>query len=138
MVRISSRSAPKALRNAATSPANRFSSTIRPCQTCFSNSSLLTTAPGGFDQRQQHIEGTATECDRPAVGEKLAAMRQDAEVAEFDDRRRFGQAKHGGDYKPYSIKSQIFAARARGRATASHRAHTTPHNYTSSPKDFTS
>jgi hypothetical protein len=28
------------------------------------------------------------------VGEQLAAMRQDAEVAKFDDRRRVRQANH--------------------------------------------
>jgi hypothetical protein len=65
-------------------------------------------------------------------------MREDAEVAELDARRHVGLANHGRDCKPYSIKSQIFAAPARGRAPASHGAHTTPHNYTSSPKDFTS
>jgi len=56
---------------------------------------LADHGPGGFDQRQQHVEGTATEGYRPAVGEKLAAMREDAEVAKFDARRRVGLAKHG-------------------------------------------
>jgi hypothetical protein len=49
----------------------------------------------GFDQRHQHIEGAVAETYRPAVGEQLAAMRGDAEVAKFDDRRRVGLAKHG-------------------------------------------
>jgi hypothetical protein len=41
-----------------------------------------------LNQRQQYIERAAAERYRPAVGEQLAAMRKDAEVAEFDARRR--------------------------------------------------
>jgi hypothetical protein len=44
-VRISARSAPKALRSAAISAASRLSSTILPGQTRSSSSSLLTTEP---------------------------------------------------------------------------------------------
>jgi hypothetical protein len=35
----------------------------------------------------------------------LAAMREDAEVAKFDARRRGRLANHGGDYKPYFMKA---------------------------------
>ena len=69
----------------------------------------------GFDQRHQHIESPAAEGYRPAFGEQLAAMREDAEVAEFDARRRVGRANHGRDYKPYSIKSHVFACPTRAR-----------------------
>jgi hypothetical protein len=41
------------------------------------------------------IEGASAEPYRPAFGEQLAAMRQNAEVAKFDDRRWIRQAKHG-------------------------------------------
>jgi hypothetical protein len=51
--------------------------------------------PRRFDPRHQHIERPVAEPYRPAFGEQLAAMRQYAEVAKFDDRRLVRQANHG-------------------------------------------
>jgi len=99
---------------------------------------LADHGPGGFDQRQQHIEGTATEGYRPAIGKQLTAMREDAEVVELDARRRVGLANHARDCKPNSIKSQIFAAPARRRIHFRSREPITPHNSASRAKDFTS
>ena len=56
---------------------------------------LADHSPWRLDQRQQQVEGASAEPYRPAFGEQLAAMRQDAEVAKFDDRRRVRQANHG-------------------------------------------
>ena len=50
--------------------------------------------PWRLNQRQQQVEGAAAEPCRLAVGEQLPAMRQDAEAAEFDDRRRVKRANH--------------------------------------------
>jgi hypothetical protein len=50
---------------------------------------------GNSRPRQQQVEGAAAERYRPAFGEQFAAMRQDAEVAKFDNRRRVRQADHG-------------------------------------------
>ena len=55
-----------------------------------------------LDQRHQHIKGATAEVDRLTVGEEFAAMRYDAEVAELDDRRRFGREIHsGGTITPF-------------------------------------
>jgi hypothetical protein len=56
---------------------------------------LADDRPRRLDQRHQHIESPSAKPYRPAVGEQLAAMRQDTEVAKFDDRRRVGKANHG-------------------------------------------
>jgi len=37
-----------------------------------------------LDQRHQHIKGAPAEVDPPTVGEQLAAMRHNPEVAELD------------------------------------------------------
>jgi hypothetical protein len=50
--------------------------------------------PWRLNQHQQQVEGASAEPYRPAVGQQLPAMRQDAEVAEFDNRRRVRQANH--------------------------------------------
>ena len=55
---------------------------------------LADHSPRRLDQRQQQVEGASAEPYRPAFGEQLAAMRQDAEVAKFDDRRRVRRASH--------------------------------------------
>jgi hypothetical protein len=55
---------------------------------------LTEHSPRRLDQRQQQVEGSPAELYRPAFGEQLAAKRQDAEVAKFDDRRRVRQANH--------------------------------------------
>ena len=55
---------------------------------------LADHSPRRLEQRQQQVEGASAEPYRLAFGEELAAMRQDAEVAELDDRRRVGRAKH--------------------------------------------
>ena len=55
---------------------------------------LADYSPWHLEQRQQQVEGASAEPYRPAFGEQLAAMRQDAEVAKFDDRQRVGQANH--------------------------------------------
>ena len=47
--------------------------------------------PIGLDQRNEHIEATAAELYRPAVGKNFAAMRHDPETAELDARQRLGQ-----------------------------------------------
>src|SRR5271163_723836 len=66
---------------------------------------LADNRPRGFDQRHQHIKGAAAERYRPAVGYQLAAMREDAEVAKFDDRQRIRLANHERDYKPYFMRA---------------------------------
>jgi hypothetical protein len=48
----------------------------------------------GCDQRHKDIIGAPAEFYRPAVGENLAAMRQDPETAELDARRPFGHGIH--------------------------------------------
>jgi hypothetical protein len=50
---------------------------------------LIVISSARLDQRHQHIEGASTQLDRQAVGEQLAAVRHDPEMAELDDRRRF-------------------------------------------------
>src|SRR6516164_10604559 len=55
---------------------------------------LAKYSPRRLKQRHQQVEGASAEPYRPAFGEQLAAMRQDAEAAKFDDRRRVGQANH--------------------------------------------
>jgi hypothetical protein len=52
--------------------------------------------PGLLDQRHQQVEGAPTEPYGSAVGEQFAAMRQDAERAEVDDRRWVRLANHDG------------------------------------------
>jgi len=47
-----------------------------------------------LDQHHQHVEGATAEPDRPAVGEQLAAMRQQEETPEGDVRRGFGSGIH--------------------------------------------
>jgi hypothetical protein len=47
-----------------------------------------------LDKRHQHIKAAPAEANRPTIEEELAAMRRDPEVAEFDDRRRFGRKIH--------------------------------------------
>ena len=49
-----------------------------------------------FDQRHQHVKGATAELDRPAIGEQLAAMRQQQETSERDTRWCFG----GGIHRP--------------------------------------
>jgi hypothetical protein len=83
------------LRSATISPASRFSSTIRPGPDPAQQLVLADHSPRLVDQRHQQVEGAAAESYRPAFGEQLAAMRQDAEVAKSDDRRRVRQADHG-------------------------------------------
>src|SRR4029077_19058499 len=52
----------------------------------------------GLDQRHKNIKGTPADPDRLAVDQKLAAMRQDLETAELDDRRRLGHRIHRRNY----------------------------------------
>jgi hypothetical protein len=49
--------------------------------------------PRRLNQRHQHVERARRALS--AIGEQLAAMRQDAEAAKFDDRWRVRQANHG-------------------------------------------
>jgi hypothetical protein len=55
---------------------------------------LADYSPRRLKQRQQQVERASAEPYRLAFSEQLAAMRQDAEVAKFDDRRRIRQANH--------------------------------------------
>jgi hypothetical protein len=55
---------------------------------------LANDRPRRLDQRHKHVESPPAEPYWPIIGEQLAAMRQDSEVAEFDERRRVGQANH--------------------------------------------
>ena len=50
------------------------------------------------NQPLEDIKGTPADPDRLAVNQKLAAMRQDPETAELDDRRRLGHRIHRGNY----------------------------------------
>jgi hypothetical protein len=81
------------LRSAQISLWRRLSSTIRPGQIRLSSSSLPTSS-WRLEQRQQQVEGASAEPYRLAVREQLPAMRQDPEVAEFNDRRRVRRANH--------------------------------------------
>jgi len=47
-----------------------------------------------LDQCHQYLECAPAELDRPAVGEQLAAMRQQQETPERDLRRCFGSGIH--------------------------------------------
>jgi hypothetical protein len=51
---------------------------------------LAEDSPASLDQRHENIKGTPADPDRSAVEQKLAAMRQNPEAAELDDRRRLG------------------------------------------------
>jgi hypothetical protein len=55
---------------------------------------LADHSPWRLEQRQQQVECASAEPYRPAFGEQLTAIRQDAEAAKFDDRRRVRQANH--------------------------------------------
>jgi hypothetical protein len=47
-----------------------------------------------LDQHHQHVERAPAELQRPAIGEELAAVRQDPETAEFDRCRRYWDGFH--------------------------------------------
>jgi hypothetical protein len=47
-----------------------------------------------LDQRHQHVKSATAELDRPALGEQLAAMRQQEETPERDARKCFGSGMH--------------------------------------------
>jgi hypothetical protein len=47
-----------------------------------------------LDQRHQHVKAATAELDRAAVGEQLAAMRQQDKTPERDARRCFGSGIH--------------------------------------------
>ena len=57
---------------------------------------LIDYSTGRLDERHQHIERAPAELHPPALGEKLAAMRQDPETAEVDCRRCFRHGIHDG------------------------------------------
>ena len=47
------------------------------------------------DQRDEHVEGAPAQLERDAVCEQFAALPQQPETAELDDRRRIGTLIHG-------------------------------------------
>jgi hypothetical protein len=47
-----------------------------------------------LDQRHQQVKGAPAELDRPAIGEQLAATRQQQKAPERDARRCFGNGVH--------------------------------------------
>jgi hypothetical protein len=55
---------------------------------------LADDGSAALDQRHQHVERAPAELDRPAVGEQLAAVRQQLEATERDTRRWLGGGIH--------------------------------------------
>jgi len=87
-----------------------------PAPTGVVDETTVAAASRGFDQGHQHIERPAAERYRPSAGKQLAAMREDAEVAELNARRCVGLANHECEYKPYSHRITNFHMRGPARA----------------------
>jgi hypothetical protein len=79
------------LRSAQIPVWSRFSSAIRPGRIPLNSSSLPSTIP---DTSINTYNWRSAEPYRLAVGEQLPAIRQDAELAKFNNRRRFRQTNH--------------------------------------------
>jgi hypothetical protein len=81
-----SRSPAGVRRNVAMCCWRLFSSTTAP-QDAPHQRILAQNVAARLDKRHQHLEGTPAELDRPAFDEDLAAIRENRDASELDDRR---------------------------------------------------